>query len=521
MRLYLLGFIALLLLSGCGSSPEATLSPKLSHYTTSQQQCSDFIDGKNVLTNEVEKECELFLKRLDTSNTTANELSSGKLKKGEAKETKIRYARERNKLKQQYAKLSSNVKKATLAAIKKDDIQAFEKGVAFPGNIFIAPYYEFMKDKAPKFDNNKQYISYKHIQSEKLMLKGHRHLTQGKKNKALVLFEAAAEMGNVQAARETALLYEKRDSKKALHWHSIAANANVTASYLNLAQLYDAEGKRKTALKWYFKAAENNNAKAQYQLYIIKLKSNQNEAHDWLKKSALNAYPHAQYQYALFLMDNGSTDKAIDMMTQASQNNYILASSYLGKYYYDHKFYGRAFAQLKQNDSASSFYLQAKMYEEGAGTIQDYAKAYTFYTRADALGKNNVDKDMQRVKSLLNQEQQRVALEESKKQALLMAAMKKQCGSIPTPDTIKKADKMFHIIGTASAPLSHNSFIIYGNDGEDYYILKTKNIHENDKVNIAVKSSGITAEVNSADDEESVDIYEFTFIKKCAPQDIQ
>ena len=515
MRFYFISIAALLLLTGCGSAPQATLAPKLSQYATAQQQCSDFLDGKSELTGEVEKECDLFLKRLNKNNEIASDLASGKLKKGEAKETKILYSRERNKLKLQYSKLSMSVQKATLAAIESDNVKAFEKGIAFPGNTFITPYYQYMKSKAPAFDNHQLYLDYKHRESEKLMLKAQHYFTQGKQKKALNTFEHAAEMGNPQAARKTALLYEKTAPEKALKWHLIAVDGGVNASYLNLGHLYDAKGKRKEALTWYLKAAEANNAKAQYKLYVIYANSDQAKALSWLKKSATNGYNHAQYQYALILMQEGKTSKSVDLLLQASQNNYPLASDYLGAYYYQHKLFDRAFKQLKQTESAESFYLRAKMLEKGAGTPQNYALAYTFYSRADALGKKDADKEMKRVDALLSKEQQRIAAEEKMNQDKRMASMVKQCGAIPKASSIKKRNKKFHIIGTASAPVGRRSFIIYGDDGEDYYLLRAKGIQEDDKVDISVMSTGSTATINSAEDEDAMDIYQFTFIKEC------
>jgi len=88
MRLHLWSLIALILLTGCGASPDAKLAPKLSHYATAQQQCNAFIEVKSELTGKVEKECALFLKRLDKNSEIANDLASGKLKKVKPKRPK-------------------------------------------------------------------------------------------------------------------------------------------------------------------------------------------------------------------------------------------------------------------------------------------------------------------------------------------------------------------------------------------------------------------------------------------------
>ena len=519
MRFYLVSLSIFILFTGCGSAPDATLAPKLSHYATAQQQCSDFLNGKSKLTGEVEKECDQFLNRLNTANITASKLADNKLKKGERKELGIVYSRNRNKLKLQYDKLSQSVKKATLNAIKNDDIDAFILGIAFPGNTFIAPYYDYMKTKALHFENNPLYLDFKHKESERLMLKGQRYLQQGKKTKARKVFEEAAEMGNSQASRSTAILYEDSDTKQALKWHHRAVEGGVKSSDLNLGRLYEQDGQHELALNWYLRAAVEENAKAQYHLYLYFLDRNRDKAISWLQKSAANGYVQAQYSYALVLMKASKTDKAIDLLRQASQNNYPQASDYLGEYYYNTKLFERAFNQLKQTESANSFYLRAKMLEEGAGTERDYKLAYTFYSRASALGIKDVDKDLQRVNVLLSKEQQRIAAEQKREESKRMAAMTKQCGVVPTASAIKKSGRKFHIIGTASAPVGSRSFIIYGNDGEDYYLLRARGIQEDDRVDISVMSTGSTASVSSADDEEAVDIYQFTFIKECVIED--
>ncbi len=521
MRFYLISISLLLLLSGCGSTPDIALTPKLSHYATAQKQCSDFIEGKSELTGIVEKECKQFLVRLDTANTTANQLASGTLKKGEAKERKILYARERNKLDQAYQKLSGSIKDATLAAIKDDDVKKFQKGIAFPGNTFIEPYYVYMKSKTPQFDKNVYYLDFQRDESARLMLQAQQNLKQGKKSKALALFEKAANLGNAQAARSTALLYEQSKPEKALEWHLKAADGGIKASYLNLGHLYENNGKKELALEWYLKAAAQNSAKAQYRLYLYFLDTDKSKAISWLQQSSKNGYIKAQYTYALVLMKEEKSDEAINLLQQASQKNCTRATDYLGKYFYDLKLYGNAFKQLKNSKSADSFYLRAKMLEEGAGREKDYRQAYTFYFQADSLGKKGAKKDMQRVDALLSKEQKKRADEQKREQAKQIAAMTKECGAAPTPAAIKKRGRKFHIIGTASTSVGRQSFIIYGDNGEDYYLLRAKGIQADDKVDISVLSTGLTATINSAEEDNGVDIYQFTFIKECTIEERQ
>ena len=514
MRFYLWGLLPLLLLSGCGSSPDAKLAPKLSQYATAQQQCSDFLDGKDELSGTIEKECDQFLERLESADETAQKLNSGKLKKGEYQQVKIKYARQRNKVKATYNELSTSIKQATLAAIQRDDVEAFQKGIAFPGNKFITPYYKYMKSKAPLFDDNKHYIAFQQKVSKKLMTKAQTLLQQGKDNKALELFKKAADMGNAQAARSAGLIYEKSDKEEALLWHQKAAEGGVKSSYLNIGRLYEDLGDKEKALKWYLKAAAQNSAQAQYQLYLFHLKTNKDEAIGWLEKSAANDYPPAQFSYALILIDEKQTDKAIDLLQQATQKNYTKASDYLGQYYYDLKIYKRAFNLLAQSKSANSFYLRAKMFEEGAGTAQDYNQAFSYYGRAASMGKEEAKADMERVNELLSKVQQERAAEQQRRYIEKMAAMVKECGEIPTEKNIAKSKVKIHLTGTASQPIDGNNFIIYGEDGEDYFVLRAKGVRAEDHVDISVISKGSTASINSGGDEES-EIYQFIYEKEC------
>ncbi len=514
MRLYLLGLIPLLFLLGCGASPDATLAPKLSQYTTAAQQCSDFLDGKAELTNTIEKECDEFLDRLETANETAKKLNSKKLKKGAYQQTKLEYARQRNKVKSVYAQLSRSIKKATLQTIKDDDVEKFKRGIAFPGNKFITPYYKYMRSKAPLFDKNKQYLDFQKKMGKKLAIKGQQLLQQGKEKKALEYFIKAAKMGNAQAARSAGILYEKSDKELALKWHQQAADGGIKASYLNLGRLNEDLGEKETALKWYLKAAALNDPKAQYQLYLFHLKSNKDEAIGWLNKAATNGYAPAQYHYARVLIDEGKTDKAIDLLHQASQKNYTKASDYLGQYYYDLKLYKRAFTLLSQSKSADAFYLLAKMFEEGAGTKQDYNQAFSYYGRAASLGKREAKADMKRVNALLSKVQQERAAEQQRQYVEKMAAMVKECGEIPTAENVKKKKLLIHLTGTTSQPIDGRNYIIYGDDGGDYFVLNAKGIRPDAKVDISVRAKGSTAAIESGGDEES-DIYQFTYLKEC------
>ncbi len=522
MRFYSLTiFVLLLIISGCAPSPDIPLTPQLSPYAETQQQCRTLLSGEGELGTEVEKACDEFLKRLEKSNATGTELSTKKLKKSEQAIKETEYARQRLKLKFAHEALTESVKKATLTAIKEDDADAFSAGVSFPEISFVAPYYAYMKTRSPRFDNDPRYLEYQDKESGRLMSKGEHYLGQGKEEKARKLFEKAANMGNPLAARSAALLYEENDIEQALFWHHKAVERNATASLLNLARLYETQGQEETAVTWYVKAAQSGDAKAQYRLYRMSYRQDKEKALSWLQRSAQSGYPQAQYDYGRLLMEEKKAADAINFLQQASQNSYQPASDFLGKYFYDLKLYDNAMAYLSQSESADSFYLRAKIAENAPAGGKDYGLAYTFYSKASALGRKEALDDAERIKHLQSKEQQRIAEEEKKARAEKMAAMVKECGEMPTASSIKKGNRRFHITGTASSPLGRHSFIIYGDDGESYYLLQAKGVQEDEHVDISVRSTGKTASLSTADDDEPREIYQFTYIKSCVAEEEQ
>ncbi|MCJ7765297.1 MAG: sel1 repeat family protein [Thiovulaceae bacterium] len=514
-------FFVLLIFSGCVPSPDVPLVEKLSHYGKVQQKCSDLLQGKSALSDNVENECAQFLKRLQQSNALGTELISKKLTKPQYAMKEIDYARHSLKLEQQYEELAESLKAATLSAIKRDDAEAFTEGINFPGNRFIAPYYDYMQSQAPRFDEEPHFLAYRRQASEQLVHQAQQYLDQGNEERARALFEEAAEMHNPQAARSTALLYEDSSIEKALHWHLIAVNGKIRSSSLNIARLYEAQEKPEEALKWYLKAAESGDAKAQLRLYRHYRAKESEVALSWLQKSAQNGYPQAQYSYALILMQDKKRDKAIALLQKASQNGYQQASDYLGQYYYDLKRYDRALQELSKSKSADAFYLRAEMAEDGLGMQQDYSSAYRLYSRALALGKKDAGDDAKRLQELQNREQQRLAEEEKKVRAKRMAEMVKECGEIPTATNIKQCDKKIHLTGVASAPApgSHN-VIIYGDDAESYYLINAKGIGENGRIDVAAKAIGRVISLRYSDD-KTRDIYQFTYLKPCVQEEEQ
>ena len=528
MRIYFLAFAALIIMAGCGVGPQVPLDTKLTKYEVGETQCRDFIEGKAELTGQIEKECKFFLDRLEIANDIAIKIHSGKLKKGELKERKILYSRERNKVRLRYEELSRSIRDATLVTIDNDETEKFLQGIAFPGNTFIEPYYQYMKSKAPRFETHPLYLKYEKEESKRLKQKADVLRKKGALKPALSLYIKAANMNYALAAHETGVMYEKNDIEKAIEWHNTAIEGGATVSYLNLGYIYQKKGDIRKAHSYFLKSAKTHSPEGEYQLYRFYEKSDEPQALQWLKKSVAQQYAPAQYSYARYLLKNGDQDKAIDLLEHTSTDGYDEATVFLAHYYYDLKLYPRASKVLKRSESADALALQAKMYEEGAGMNVDYAKAYDLYERTNYLGRLGAKKDLLRVSGLMSTAQ-KLRNERNQKERSEEAAKKvAECGVVPTPNlfrfiTVKKGKKKVkkaknknirvHITGIASAPIGRD-FVIYGDDGEDYYILNTKGITEEKRVDIAVIYTGRTATMTDLNDEKE-EIPEFTYLKKC------
>jgi hypothetical protein len=117
----------------------------------------------------------------------------------------------------------------------------------------------------------------------------------------------AANNGVKQAQNNLGTMYSKghgvtKNDVEAMKWYLKAAEQNDMYAQYNLGnQYYDMEdiASYKVALNWYLKAASNGYDKAQYKLGQMYLKGlgtekNQSEAIKWLKKAALQGNRDAQ-----------------------------------------------------------------------------------------------------------------------------------------------------------------------------------------------------------------------------------
>ena len=173
---------------------------------------------------------------------------------------------------------------------------------------------------------------------------------------------------------------------------------NELNKYLELAKKYDNKpGKENEveALKWWTKAAELGDAKAQYTVglsYFTGIGAEQNlkTAQTWFLKSAQQGHKDAQYHAGLIYdenLDNGN--KAFEWYSKAAQQGHREAQLHLGQCYADgrgvKKDANEAFKWYKksaeQGDSFAQMYL-ADCYYKGFGTAKDKNKAIEWYEKA-------------------------------------------------------------------------------------------------------------------------------------------
>ena len=212
-----------------------------------------------------------------------------------------------------------------------------------------------------------------------------RCLNQKEYDKAVRIFQALADKGEVEAKFYLALCYDNgqgvsQDYSKAVFWYKKAANQGYALAQNNLAVCYEnGQGVSQDyskAVYWYKKAANQGYALAQNSLGFCYdngqgVPQDYSKAVYWYKKAANQGYALAQHNLG-FCYYNGqgvSQDycKAVYWYEKAANQNYVRAQNNL-----------------------------ALCYENGLGVPQDYSKAVYWYEKAAVqdldIAKNNLDR---------------------------------------------------------------------------------------------------------------------------------
>jgi len=155
----------------------------------------------------------------------------------------------------------------------------------------------------------------------------------------------------------------------------------------------------KLALEFYEKAANHNYPQAQYELYIIFSKADNDKAIKWLTKSAERGYPKAQLKLGESLIAQKKYKEGFDWTKKAAEKNYAPALRKLGAIYQERVTSQELIAiqkatEINGNDSISYKYLCSSVdfdhdYMEGR-----YALAIKSYGFAISL----LNKDLKKAK---------------------------------------------------------------------------------------------------------------------------
>lgn len=193
--------------------------------------------------------------------------------------------------------------------------------------------------------------------------------------KALSLFEKAAEQGHADAQFKCGVMYDNGegttvDKAKALYWFERAAEQGNAAAQFNCGNMYrKGEGTavdKAKALYWYEKAAEQGVASAQSFCGVLYDKGegtavDKTKALYWYEKAAEQGHVGAQFNYGMMYNNGESTAadkaKALYWIEKAAE----------------------------QGNAAAQFNCGV-MYDNGVGTAVDKAKALYWFEKAAEQG---------------------------------------------------------------------------------------------------------------------------------------
>lgn len=177
----------------------------------------------------------------------------------------------------------------------------------------------------------------------------------------------------------------KPDNIQAKYWFSKSAENGNVSSMINLGRIYREEDNRSTAMEWYKKAAELDNKKGAYYyaFFLYKFEEyNNKDSFNWMKISAENKYPAAEFMLGLFYKCGVGIKvdhtKALFWFNIAAEDNYEQAYSHIGRYYLRglhvnqdidnaRYWFEKAILSINDNVKGEALYDYGVMYLEGLG----------------------------------------------------------------------------------------------------------------------------------------------------------
>ena len=212
---------------------------------------------------------------------------------------------------------------------------------------------------------------------------------------------------------------------EAVKWLRKAAEQNDAAAQYNLGVCYyDGDGVAKDyveAVKWFRKAAEQNYAAAQYSLGLCYAEGqgvakDQAEAAKWYRKAAEQNYAGAQYRLGFCYANGEGVTKdmaeAVKWLRKAAEQNYVEAQYQLGLGYKNGEGVAKDYAQAAKwfRKAAEQNFADAQStlglcYAKGEGVPKDYVAAYTWWLLAAGQGAESVKRNVTIVEDKMTREQ--------------------------------------------------------------------------------------------------------------------
>ena len=155
---------------------------------------------------------------------------------------------------------------------------------------------------------------------------------------------ADADDGNAEARYIIGMIYKeghlgKKNEEEGLRYLKLAADQGYTrAQYKFGINLFMTKNYSK-AFEYLNKAADKDDAEAQYALYAMYLKGlgvtkDDNKSFNMLRNAAENGYYFAQYDYGMDLMEKGDQDEAFRFFKEAADNGHAESQFMVGMMYY-------------------------------------------------------------------------------------------------------------------------------------------------------------------------------------------
>ncbi|MEN8147249.1 MAG: SEL1-like repeat protein [Campylobacterota bacterium] len=531
IRVLLTALFISLFLTACQPTPNVPLSPELEQYALVKENCEGLKTTLGIhVPDALDKECLTFLRRLDKANAIDYKVAhfNDDNTDPDAK-PKPEYIllqtdahRQRRKTEVEYQTLSDTFNRVSLDAITDNRLQDVELTLTFSETEFTKKHYDYYNEQEPRYQEGSQYLAFEKRYANELVNEGLIYLNQGDKKRANKTFKKAASLNNAQAEYLIGIVYEAKHIDKAIEWHTKAKEHGIKGARINLARLYDRKREPKEAQRLYIEAAEDGDAYAQYMLYKQYKKTDNTKtsglAVEWVKKSAENGYPPAEYAYGKQLLQEKKTTDAEAWLTKAYEHGIGAANAALGTLYFNAENYPKALKHLRAADSAKAKHQLAQIYERGLGVEINYYRSYVLYKEALKLGQKSAKKDIVRLSKLKTGKEKAHYDAAKRKAQQQQKAFALRCGETPILRNLRAKGMQIHLQGLVSLPLQTSQiFIVNSEDGKYYYVIDTENnanVQQYQHVDITAKATGTSVTVSGTDG-LTVDVYQLHFEKQC------